>query len=96
MAELSGRLALLVFAAALAGLIGWSAAHAQSVTEIANNPAAFDKARSDLERKDQAKQKMRQEVQAAQAPKRKPPQQGGCVVKSVMTDADLDACRRRR
>jgi hypothetical protein len=92
--ELSGRLALLVFAAFLAGVIGYSAARAAGGADdpavIASNPAAFERLRTDLARRTQAKEDARRPVQVS----KKHVAESGCLIKPVMSDREIDACRR--
>jgi len=72
--------------------VGWSAAQAADATAIANNPAAFEQVRADIARRQEAKEDARRPAQPAV---RRQQSASACVIKPVMTDAEIDACRRR-
>jgi hypothetical protein len=58
-------------------------------TAVANDPAAFARARATFRARTDAQEAARRPVHLA-----KHQADGGCRIKPVMTDAEIDACRR--
>ena len=87
--DLYGRIALLVFAATVASILAYSAAiAADSSAAIAGDEAKFNKLRAELARKNAAKEEARRPAHFGQA------KVSACQIKPVMTDAEIDACRK--
>ena len=61
-------------------------------TAVANDPAAFERARAQVAARVRAQESARRPVHLA---KNANLRDGGCRIKPVMTDAEIDACRRK-
>ena len=61
-------------------------------TAVANDPAAFERARAQIASRARAQEAARRPVHVA---KNANLRDGGCKIKPVMTDAEIDACRRK-
>ncbi|MBV8031781.1 MAG: hypothetical protein JO035_09770 [Betaproteobacteria bacterium] len=90
--ELTGRIFLAVVAGLLASFLMYNAARAAdlaSAAEVANDASMFAKVRAEIQRRNEAR-----EAAVRPAPREKTVAvAAACVIKPVMTDAEIAACR---